>query len=223
MRKFPNKKEKGLHPSLTNGWNRCDIVIFQKNNLQPYFTSIHGCRPGARVVCWGGGEHRKFWWDNSRMKTKKKVFIANASPWRRSCCFLFGYDFCFGGIKTSFDANFALTFGGKTKKKNKSLFWKCTPVASVLLLSFWARFLLGDTFSLGGTKTSFGTDFASHLGVKTKNKTKRSWSQMHPNGVGLVAFFWGTILARLRGAIVLAWGSRPRNDPRGTRLAWISQ
>ena len=42
-------------------------------------------------------------------------------------------------------------------------------------------------------------DKASNLGVKTKNKTKRSLSQMHLNGVGSVAFVWGTILARLQG------------------------
>ena len=52
-------------------------------------------------------------------------------------------------------------------------------------------FLWGDTFSLGGTKISFGTDFALTFRVKNKNKTKRSGSQMHLNGVGPVAFLLG--------------------------------
>ena len=40
--------------------------------------------------------------------------------------------------------------GKDQKKKNKSLPGKCTPVASVLLLSFGARFLLGrDTVAWG--------------------------------------------------------------------------
>ena len=47
------------------------------------------------------------------MKTKKKVFIANASQWRGSCCFLLGHDFRFGGTKAFFGTDFVLTFGGE--------------------------------------------------------------------------------------------------------------
>ena len=137
-------------------------MIFQKNNLQPYFTSIHGCRPGARVVCWRGGGHRILVGQKiySRMKTKKKVFIANTSSWRRSCCFLFGHDFCFGGIKTFFDADFALTFGGKTQKKEQKSSLKVHPSVIGPVAFFWGMIFAWDTFSLRGTKTSFGSDFA---------------------------------------------------------------
>ena len=45
---------------------------------------------------------------------------------------------------------------------------------------------------------------------------------MHPNGVGPVAFFRGTILARLGGATVLAWESWPQSDHHGIGPAWMS-
>ena len=57
-------------------------------------------------------------------------------------------------------------------------------------------FCLGTHSRLGAQKPPLVQILPSRLGVKTKNKTKRSWLQMHPNGVGPVAFFlWGHILA----------------------------
>ena len=46
------------------------------------------------------------------------------------------------------------------------------------------------TFSPGGTKTSFETHFTQNLEIK---KQLRSSSQMHPSGVGPVAFFLGMV------------------------------
>ena len=84
---------------------------------------------------------------HSRVKTKKKkaIFFANAPQWYRSCCFLFGHDFhledtfSLGGTKASYGTDFALTFGGENPKQKRS-YCKCTPVASVLLVSFRAQF-----------------------------------------------------------------------------------
>ena len=69
---------------------------------------------------------------HSGVKTKnkpKRFFITNVSQLRRSCCLFLGHNFrlgphfSLGGPKTFFDTDFALTFEGKTKKKqNKRLF-----------------------------------------------------------------------------------------------------
>ena len=81
-------------------------------------------------------------------------------------------------------------------------------------------FFWGTHSCLGAQKPPLVRILPSHSRVKTKNKTKKSLSQTHPNGVKAVAFFWGTIFTRL-GATFLAWGSRPRNDPRGAGPAWM--
>ena len=93
-------------------------------------------------------------------------------------------------------------------------------MASVLLLSFGEQFSLGEhtlawrTHSrLGAQKPPLVRILPSHSGLKTKNKTKRSLSQMHHNGAGPVAFFWGTILARLRGPHFSLGGHGPETTP----------
>ena len=133
------------------------------------------------------------------MKTKKKAFIANASPWRRSCCFLFGHDFRFGGTKTSFDADFALTFGEKTKKKRTESSLKMHPIK-------WHRsccFLLGHDFCLG-THSHLGAQkpppiriLPSHLGVK---KTKQKGLDHNCTPMVLV------LLLSFGAQFSLAWG-----------------
>ena len=58
---------------------------------------------------------------------------------------------------------------------------------------FWGTiFAWGKHSCLGAQKPLLVQILPSYLGVKTKNKTKRSLSQMHPDGVGHVAFLWGT-------------------------------
>ena len=119
------------------------------------------------------------------MKTKKQVFIANASQWRWSCCFHLRHNFCFGGTflhgaqKPPLMRILPSHAGGRPKKKRTK----------------WHRFccfLLGHDFCLGAQKPPLVRILPSHSMVKTKNKTNRSLSQMHPNGVGPIAFFWGT-------------------------------
>ena len=77
--------------------------------------------------------------------------ITNAPQWCWSCCFLLGGHILTWGTKTSLGADFALTFGGEKKTKQKGLDYKCTPMVLVLLLSFggtiFAR-LGGPEFSL---------------------------------------------------------------------------
>ena len=57
-------------------------------------------------------------------------------------------------------------------EKKRSLSQMHSSVASVLLLFLKHKFCFGGTFSLGGTKVSFGTHFAQNSGVKTKKKKK---------------------------------------------------
>ena len=94
-------------------------------------------------------------------------------------------------------------------------------MASVLLLSLGHDFCLG-THSCLGAQPPLVRILPSHLRVKTKNKTKRSWSQMHPNGVGPVAFFWGTILARLGGAQFSLGGAQFSLGGRGPEMTPVA-
>ena len=58
---------------------------------------------------------------------------------------------------------------------------------------FWGTVFARRTHSrLGAQKPPLVRILPSHLRVKTKNRTKRSLSQMHLSGVGSAAFFWGT-------------------------------
>ena len=204
-----------------------------------------------------------------RPKKRTKVFFENEPQWHRSRCFLLGHDFCLGthsclGAQKPPLVRILLShLGVKTKNKTKRYLSQMHP-NGVGPVAFF-----GGTHSrLGAQKPPLVRILPSHSGMKTKNKTKRSWSQVHPNGVGPVAFFWGDkfslgdtktsfgtdfdltfggeenktkgldhkctpmVLVLLLsfgaqfslawGATVLAWGSRPRNDPHGTGLAWMS-
>ena len=130
---------------------------------------------------------------------QKKVFIANASQWRRSYCFLLGHNFRFGGTfslgaqKPPLVRILPSHSGVKTKNKMKRSLSQMHPNGVDPVAFFWGTFVA----RLGAQKSPLVRILPSHSGVKTKNKTKRSLSQMHPNGVGLVAFFWGTFVARL--------------------------
>ena len=264
------QKRKSSSPKPKQTVERMWYCDRPKNNLQPYFTSIHGCRPGARVVGWGGGRHRKFWWGKKiylGMKTKK-IFIANASQWRRSCYFLLEHNFCFGAQKPSL-MRILPSHSGEDQKKNKSLLWKCTSVALVLLLSFGARFSLGGHILACGHKNLLWYGFCPHIREwRPKTKQKGLYHKCTPTVSVLLLSFGEHILAcghknllwygfchHIRGwrlktkqkglyhkctpmvsvlllslgaqfslawvSTFLAWGSRPRNDPRGAGPAWM--
>ena len=127
-------------------------MTFKKNLLQPNFTSIHGCRPGARVVClWG---HTKFWRGHKNIygnEDQKKdlycKFISVTSILFLSFRGQFSLrgTFSLGGTNASFGMHFAQNSGSKIQKIKikKDILRKYTPMVSVLLLSFGARFLLG--------------------------------------------------------------------------------
>ena len=217
----------------------CDLPKKQSSALLHFYSWMQTPRPSSVL---GRREHRKFWWGKKiylGMKTKKKdlyrkcisvvsvlllsfrawfmlggiktsfdvdfaltfgrktkqkniVFFKNAPQWHRFCCFLLGHDFCLGHILAWGHKNLLWyefcprIWGWRLKTKQKGLDHKCSPMVLVLLL-----FLGGTHSRLGAQKPLLVRILPSHLVVKTKNKTKRSWSQMHPNGVGPVAYLWG--------------------------------
>ena len=113
-----------------------------------------------------------------------------------SVAFFWGTIFGLGGQKPYLTRILPSYSGGENQKKRTKVFFKNTPQ--------WHRsycFLLGHNFRLGVQKPSLIRILCSHSRVKTKNKTKRSLSQMNSDGVRPVAFFWGTILTRLGGHI----------------------
>ena len=98
----------------------------------------------------------------------------------------FGAWFSLCGHKRLFWRGFCPHIRGEDQKKRTKVFFKNTPQ--------WHRsccFLLEHDFRMGAQKPSLVLILFIHSGVKTKNKTKRSLSQIHPSGVGPVAFLWG--------------------------------
>ena len=154
-----------------------------------------------------------------RLKTKQKGLDHKCTPMASVLLLFWGGHILAWGHKNLFWYGFCPRISGwRLKTKQKGLDHKCTPMVSVLLLTF------GGTYSrLGAQKSLLVGILPSHSRVKTKNKTKRSWSQMHPNGVGPVAFFWGTILARL-GVTAPKWPPWHRvcmNVSVGNLLHWF--
>ena len=120
---------------------------------------------------------------------------------------------CLGAQKPFLKRILPSHLGGKPKKKSSL---KMHPSGIGPVAFFWGTIFAWGTHShLGAQIPPLVQILPSHSGVKTKNKTKRFLSQMHSNGVGPVAFFWGTILTCLGGSTFFLRGSRPRNDPCG--------
>ena len=85
--------------------------------------------------------------------------------------------------------DFALTFGDEDQKQKKGLYRKCTPVASVLLLSFGAQFSLGGHILTWDTKASFGTDFALTFGGEDQKQKKGFYRKCIPVELVLLLSF----------------------------------
>ena len=126
------------------------------------------------------------------MKTKKKKAKGNyckCIPVALILLLSFGSRFSLGSTKAYFGTHFAQNEGVNTQKKN--LLRKCTPVVSAQLLFLGARF---SHSRLRAQNPPLVGILPTLLGVKTKSK-KKFLLQMHPRGVGPIAFFRGAILA----------------------------
>ena len=109
-----------------------------------------------------------------------------------STIFALGAQFLLGAQKPPLMRILPSHSGEDQKKEQKSSskmhFSGIGPVAF-----FWGTIFVWGTHSrLGAPKPLLVRILPSHSGMKTKTKTKRSLSQMHPNGVGPATFFWGT-------------------------------
>ena len=105
--------------------------------------------------------------------------------------FALGAHSCLGAKKLSLMQILPLHSRGRPKKRTK-VFFENVSNGVGLVAFFWGTiFAWGTHFRLGAQKSPMVRILPSHSRVNTKNKTKRSLSQMHHNGVCSVVFLGG--------------------------------
>ena len=161
-----------------------NILVVEDQTKKRLLSQMHPSSVGPVAFFWG----TIFAWDTKTSfgtdfavtfgdedQKQKKVFIANAPQWRRSCCFLLGHNFCLEGVFSLGIQKLPLVqilpshLGVKTKNKKKGFYRKRIPVASVLLLSFGAQ------FSLGGHISHLGGGTNSKLGAWPQHDSRGTW------------------------------------------------
>ena len=106
--------------------------------------------------------------------------------------FFSGTIFALGAQKPPLTRILPSHLGERPQKKEQKSSLKMHPSGIRPDAFFWGTFLLGDTFSLGGTKTSFGTDSALTFGSEDLKQNKKVLITNAPQWCWSCYFFGGT-------------------------------
>ena len=181
------------------------VVLYRKVTIRQRF--LHARRQRSVI-----GGHKQFFWggiffsSNSRMNTKKNVFIPNYAACVRVCCLLPGHNFCTGmGARSSPGRGVGTTglYGANLGTCPQIYWWRPKKRSSSRNLS-----LPHDVYSYFCPTTKV---YSRLLG--TSSTLGGTGPKLHFSATGPVALFWGTILA---------WGHKQWFEGHGPKMPLVA-